>query len=218
MSDLLTAEDITSIQSAVAPTTGDSEASLIEVWRVPADNPASPVSGGSGKDKYGDPIGNVVDATLPGQQMQAVATYPARISRAGVGNETTGANQPVTIAPWTLTFNWADNPVIQGGDRLMVALSTFTTTLARKVWASGTYALGDLVQPTTSNSYYYQCTTAGTSGSTQPTWPTTTGATVVDGSITWKCAGPLRTFEVIDPGGEGSYNVVRLVRCEELEP
>jgi hypothetical protein len=39
------------------------------------------------------------------------------------------------------------------------------------------------------NPYYYQCTTAGTSGGTEPSWPTTVGATVKDGNAVWTCAG-----------------------------
>lgn len=36
-----------------------------------------------------------------------------------------------------------------------------------------------------------RCTTAGTSGSTQPTWSTTTGATTADGAATWTNDGPV---------------------------
>jgi len=55
-------------------------------------------------------------------------------------------------------------------------------------WAASTaYAVGDKVVPTTKNGNIYECTTAGTSGTTEPTWPTTEGATVTDGSVVWTC-------------------------------
>lgn len=53
--------------------------------------------------------------------------------------------------------------------------------------ASITYASGDKVIPVTANGYYYKCTTAGTSGGTQPTWPILNGSTVNDGTVTWTC-------------------------------
>jgi len=44
------------------------------------------------------------------------------------------------------------------------------------------------VTPITKNGRKYICTTAGTSGVSQPTWPTTIGNTVVDGTVTWTCS------------------------------
>lgn len=56
-------------------------------------------------------------------------------------------------------------------------------------WAATTnYALGDYVKPTTNNGFIYKVTTdGGSSGATEPTWPTTVGDTVVDDGITWTC-------------------------------
>jgi hypothetical protein len=61
--------------------------------------------------------------------------------------------------------------------------------------ASYNYALADKVIPTVANGFYYEVTTdAGSSGGSQPTWPTTIGNTVVDGGITWTCAGSYGGF------------------------
>lgn len=57
-------------------------------------------------------------------------------------------------------------------------------------WAATTvYALNAERVPTTRNGHYYKVTTAGTSGATEPTWPTTSGGTVVDGTATWTESG-----------------------------
>lgn len=47
------------------------------------------------------------------------------------------------------------------------------------------YVLADLVTPQVHNGHRYQATVAGTSGTAEPSWPTGTGATVVDGGVTW---------------------------------
>lgn len=63
---------------------------------------------------------------------------------------------------------------------------TPTATIAE--WAVATaYVLGQQVEPTTPNTYYYECSVAGTSdATTEPTWPTTPlGSTVTDGTVTW---------------------------------
>ena len=57
-------------------------------------------------------------------------------------------------------------------------------------WAASTaYALDDLVIPATSNGYTYKCTTAGTTAGSAPTWPTTIGGTVTDGTVVWTNQG-----------------------------
>ena len=55
--------------------------------------------------------------------------------------------------------------------------------------ASTAYSLGDIVVPTAGleNGFRYECTTAGTSGGSEPTWPTTEGATKTDGTVVWTC-------------------------------
>ncbi|MDP2871828.1 MAG: hypothetical protein Q8P31_04745, partial [Bacillota bacterium] len=52
------------------------------------------------------------------------------------------------------------------------------------------YASNVIVKPTAANGHFYRCSVAGTSGGTievpaEPTWPTTSGALVVDGGVTW---------------------------------
>lgn len=55
------------------------------------------------------------------------------------------------------------------------------------VWQSGhVYVVGDVITPTTRNLHKYRCTTAGTSGATEPTFPTGSAATVADGAaVVW---------------------------------
>jgi hypothetical protein len=57
----------------------------------------------------------------------------------------------------------------------------------RGTWAASTaYALNDyVVTASPTNNRLYKCTTAGTSGASAPTWPTTEGGTVSDGTVTW---------------------------------
>lgn len=63
-----------------------------------------------------------------------------------------------------------------------------TAAATSVTWAASTaYALNDRAVPTTRNGYVYKVTVAGTSGASEPTWPTVIGNTVVDGGVTWEC-------------------------------
>lgn len=54
--------------------------------------------------------------------------------------------------------------------------------------------VGDAVIPkATPNGLWFKCTIAGTAGASEPTWPTTVGTTVTDGTITWTCWGSTAT-------------------------
>lgn len=58
------------------------------------------------------------------------------------------------------------------------------------------YRNGVIVTPKTipaspNGGHYYKCTTAGTSGATEPSWKKDNGITVTDGSVTWTEAGSI---------------------------
>lgn len=81
--------------------------------------------------------------------------------------------------------------VVTGGRTVTIANNNGSTASA---YATSTgYAIGDAVVPTTPAGLWYECTTAGTSGGTEPTWPTAAGATVTDGGVVWTCRGKITT-------------------------
>lgn len=61
-------------------------------------------------------------------------------------------------------------------------------------WLPNTaYALGAYVRATTPNSLWFKVTVAGTTGASAPAWPTTEGAVVANGTVTFTAVAPLRS-------------------------
>jgi len=69
---------------------------------------------------------------------------------------------------------------------------------------STAYVKGQTVRPATGNGCLYQCITAGTSGGSIPTYSTTIGETVTDGTVTWLCAATYAA--VLDSTTDPTWN------------
>jgi len=76
---------------------------------------------------------------------------------------------------------------VTGSDsNIYTAIRTHTSPNASTWVMSTSYSKGDLVFPSSRGGYYYEAQGAGTSDSSEPTFPSQPGATVVDNDITWK--------------------------------
>ena len=77
---------------------------------------------------------------------------------------------------------------------------------------SKTYAVGNYAWPTVPNGRLYKCTVAGTTGASEPSWPTTDGGTVADGTVTWKEQTPDLANGTIPEVSGNAYARQMLVR------
>ncbi len=82
---------------------------------------------------------------------------------------------------------WA-RAAITGGSARDAFQWSFNISASGVNWAATTaYPISRVRSPTVANGFVYQVISAGTTGGTEPTWPTTAGQTVTDGTVTWAC-------------------------------
>lgn len=104
------------------------------------------------------------------------------------GNTLTQSSVPIARLQQTSNLHQVMENIVADYNRLN------DINLRYKWLASMSYARDSVVVPTTTNGHYYKCTTAGTSGATEPTtWPTTTGGTVTNGTATFREGGIIWT-------------------------
>ena len=141
--------------------------------------PQSTAAGDAPADTY-DPLERVssvdsdkaaaaADGYLTVNAVEPVASIAASTNTGNRTEVTTGRSQTGTTVTMVHNFDTG-------------------TTAAPKAYAASTaYALGDYVMPATASGKVFECTTAGTSGASAPTWATpAVGATLADGStLVW---------------------------------
>lgn len=76
---------------------------------------------------------------------------------------------------------------VAGGATLGTKTITYTAANSwATTWVTLTaYAVGAIVRPVAGNTHLYICVVSGTSAAGEPSWPTASGQTVADGTVTW---------------------------------
>lgn len=117
---------------------------------------------------------------------------------ATVGQGDASLSTPVTVydslgTSHVLNFNF--NKTGAGTWTATVTIPNADLTPPPAWQASTAYTVGQTISPPSANGHIYECTVAGTSGTTPPsTWPTD-GSTFTDGTVTWQDMGTQTTID-----------------------
>lgn len=124
-------------------------------------------------------------------------TGPSMTKMRTRGTVTAVCSKVASVAD-SMGFDYADSTLFQmvlttGGTYSGVGFSFGGDDIAGyqrydQTWgAQAALSIGDRKNPTTPNGYNYRVITAGTTGAEEPTWPTTEGFTIADGTVVYLC-------------------------------
>lgn len=86
-------------------------------------------------------------------------------------------------------------------------------------WKAGVfYRAGVLTQPTAANQHKYQVIQSGTSGATEPSWPTIEDGKVTDGSVIWQEDGFEHAFAYNNTQAAWDAWNMKMGRASQLVP
>lgn len=141
---------------------------------------------GSATGLYSISIGSAANAT--NENAIAIGVQVATAGWAGVAI----GQWAVASGSYTIALGWYPN--VQGWSD--IGMGSNVTTKTPDTYVISTYhETNDVVRPTTPNGYAYMTEASGTTGGTEPTWPTVLGNTVVDNGVTWICIPDILNYD-----------------------
>jgi hypothetical protein len=136
-------------------------------------------------NKYGKCYANLLGGEVAGDTF--AVDYLSDTLKCSLHTSTYAPNLDTHETKSDLTNEVTGTNYSAGGTTLGSKTVTYTAANSWATVAATTtaYAVGDIVRPSAGNGHLYRCIVAGTSGGSAPTWPTVSGQTVADGSVTW---------------------------------
>ncbi len=104
-----------------------------------------------------------------------------------VGNVFFTAPQVISLFVYSVSYINGQRSAYTKAKNLLNQIANATSETVSTAYSLNSYILDDL-------NNLYQCTTAGTSGSTLPTYNTTVGKTTTDGTVVWTCLGSFTSY------------------------